>query len=882
MFKFLIDSFTTRHLKKYELTVKAINSLALDLKQLSDHELQDQTEILKRRLQNGENPNDLMTIAFAVIKEASHRLLGITLFDVQLIGGIILHEGKIAEMKTGEGKTLVCMLPAYLNALSGQGVHIITVNDYLAKRDAEWVGKVHKFLKLSVGLIQPDMTYKERLYHYNCDITYVTNSQLGFDYLKDNMAVSKSEIVQRPFHFGIIDEVDSILIDEARTPLIISGPSESPTDKYSIAATLCQSMNKGIDYEVDEKTKNITLTDKGIVFCENYLDICDLYSIDNPWAQYILNSLRAKELFIKNVHYIIQSNTVLIVDEFTGRVMKGRRWSDGLHQAIEAKENITIQQENKILASITYQTLFLLYKKLSGMTGTAKTEETEFNKIYNLEVTTVPTNKPCIRQDFPDLVYRSEYSKWKAVANECLDMYYIGRPTLVGTSSIEKSEILASILDQYSVPYNLLNAKPENIKKESGIIAQAGRQSSITIATNMAGRGTDIILGGNAEKFTISCMVNYLSNQSNILSEHSNNLEYQRFFLNQEIQAALNKFSKLYKNLTNTRTLSTLDLENCIIKALTEEPSSVYSSLHHAYKAIYSQCQQRFEEEKLAIVKLGGLHVIGTERHESRRIDNQLRGRSGRQGDPGSSRFFLSLEDNLLRIFGGNALNKLMKVLNVEEDTPIESKLISNSLDSAQKKVESYFYNIRKQLLEYDEVLSDQRQAVYAERSRVLQAKNCRDSIIEYTEITINELVNKYFSPNYYTKDKLFLLRIIQSILNINYNFSSYKVNIHNREQISAFFRQQAHISYDLQEVYLNKIDKGLIRELEKYYLLQQIDNGWQKHLEHMACLRDSISLRGYAQQDPLTEYKRSAFSLFILMISYVRQTVVFLMFNTK
>nr|YP_009296610.1 preprotein translocase subunit SecA [Apophlaea sinclairii]AOM65750.1 preprotein translocase subunit SecA [Apophlaea sinclairii] len=881
MFKFL----TTRHTNKYKTIVNEINTLAKHLKQLSDLELRRQTTILKKEFHRGYSLNKLMVKAFAIVKEATYRLLGFTMFDVQLIGGIVLHEGKIAEMKTGEGKTLVALLPAYLNALSGKGVHIITVNDYLTKRDATWVGKVHEFLGLSVGLIQPNMTYAERKQNYSCDVIYVTNSQLGFDYLKDNMAVSDEETVQRQFYFCIIDEVDSILIDEARTPLIISGLSKSPTDKYIVATKLSSLMKVNIDYEVDEKIKNIILTDRGNIFCEHYLQVDDLYSLNDPWFQYILSSLQAKELFVKNVHYIVQNKIVLIVDEFTGRVMPGRRWSNGLHQAIEAKENIPIQQENKTLASITYQSFFLLYTKLSGMTGTAKTEEAEFDKIYNLEVVVVPTNKPCLRKDFTDLVYKSESSKWKAVASECLDMYCIGRPTLVGTNSIEKSEILAKILNKHSVPYNLLNAKPKNIKKEAEIIAQAGKKSSITIATNMAGRGTDIILGGNLDKFTISTMVYYVSKQLNLLLEDLTILERSPLLLNKETHLLLDKFNVYYNSITKVQISSSFDLENLILSAVKKKSTTTITDnlLQHIYKCIYDQYQENFESEKTTIIKLGGLHVIGTERHESRRIDNQLRGRSGRQGDPGSSRFFLSLEDNLLRVFGGNTLIKVMEALNVEDNAPIESNLINNSLDLAQKKVESYFYDIRKQLIEYDEVLSNQRQAMYAERNKILSSINCRDSIIEYVEITIFELVDKYLLYNHNKNNKLSLLKTIFNILNIVYDYDLCSIiNNLSSEKVCSFFYQQIGISYDLQEIYMNKIEEGLIREMEKYYLLQQIDNGWQKHLERMACLRDLINLRGYAQQDPLTEYKRSAFSLFVLMVSYVRQTVTFLIFNTK
>ena len=522
MFQFFKHGFGDQRMVRYRSIAKRINKIAVGLKQQSDVELSNRTKEFRKRLDAGETLDQLMEEAFAVVKEGTYRVLGLTMFEVQLIGGIILHEGKIAEMKTGEGKTLVSVLPTYLNALSGKGVHIITVNDYLAKRDAQWVGKIHKFLGLTVGLIQPEMTYNGRKQNYLCDITYVTNSQLGFDYLRDNMAISEVEVVQRSLFFGIIDEVDSILIDEARTPLIISGPSEAPTEKYLIATKLSQKLKKGMDYEVDEKTRNITLTDQGILSCEKILNVQDLYDLKNPWAQYILNSLRAKELFTRNTHYIVQDNKVIIVDEFTGRIMEGRRWSDGLHQAIEAKEDVIIQKENQTLASITYQNFFLLYDKIAGMTGTAKTEEKELNRIYQLEVVEVPTNRPCVRQDFPDLVYRSEHNKWKAIANECWDMYRIGRPTLVGTSSIEKSELLAKILERYSIPYNLLNAKPENVKRESEIIAQAGRTFSITIATNMAGRGTDIVLGGNIEEFSKSLLLRYLHKEFNLKTQIAN------------------------------------------------------------------------------------------------------------------------------------------------------------------------------------------------------------------------------------------------------------------------------------------------------------------------------------------------------------------------
>lgn len=879
MFQFFKYSFSNQYIVKYRSIAKKINKISASLKGLSDIELSNQTREFRKRLNAGEALDQLMEEAFAVVKEGAYRVLGLTMFEVQLIGGIILHEGKIAEMKTGEGKTLVSVLPTYLNALSGKGVHVITVNDYLAKRDAQWVGKIHKFLGLTVGLIQPEMTYNERKKNYLCDITYVTNSQLGFDYLRDNMAISEIEIVQRPLFFGIIDEVDSILIDEARTPLIISGPSEAPTEKYLVTTELSQRLERDVDYEVDEKARNITLTDKGILFCEKILNVQDLYDLKDPWAQYILNSLRAKELFIRNTHYIIQENKIVIVDEFTGRIMEGRRWSDGLHQAIEAKEKVVIQKENQTLASITYQNFFLLYEKIAGMTGTAKTEEKELNKIYQLEVVEVPTNRPCIRQDFPDLVYRNEHNKWKAIAKECLSMYKMGRPTLVGTSSIEKSELLARILDKYSIPYSLLNARPENVKRESEIIAQAGRKFSITIATNMAGRGTDIVLGGNINEFAKSLLIRYLHKEFDLetkISDKSiNDVDFSRVRL-----ILKDLFHKYHQRIRDDQ----LSLENSMTRVINlnvaTEPED--ELLRSAYVKIMNEYQEIFDNEKRQVLQLGGLHVIGTERHESRRIDNQLRGRAGRQGDPGSSRFFLSLEDNLLRIFGGDKIKSFMEMLDLEEDTPLESRLVSRSLNSAQQKVEAYFYDIRRQLFEYDEVLNDQRQAIYAERSRILRSNYCRDCIMEYAESTVDEFLQLYQQSSQICKDDMHVLAILKSVLNLTNDFEPEYCVAFSREQMRSFFYEQASISYDLQEIYLDKVKPGLIRELEKYYLLQQIDSGWQRHLEHMICLRESIGLRSYAQQDPLTEYKNEAFNLFISMVSYVKQTVVFLILNTK
>ncbi|CAI0470096.1 unnamed protein product [Linum tenue] len=623
--------------QQYASTVGLVNGLEARISSLSDSELRDRTSALQERARQGESLDSLLPEAFALVREASKRVLGLRPFDVQLIGGMVLHKGEIAEMKTGEGKTLVAILPAFLNALSGNGVHVVTVNDYLARRDCEWVGQVPRFLGLKVGLIQQNMTSEQRRENYLCDITYVTNSELGFDYLRDNLATSVEELVLRRFNYCIIDEVDSILIDEARTPLIISGPAEKPSDRYYKAAKIATVFERDIHYTVDEKQKNVLLTEQGYEDAEEILDLKDLYDPREQWALYILNAIKAKELFLRDVNYIVRGKEVLIVDEFTGRVMQGRRWSDGLHQAVEAKEALPIQNETITLASISYQNFFLQFPKLCGMTGTAATESTEFESIYKLKVTIVPTNKSMIRKDDSDVVFRATVGKWRAVVVEISRMYKTGRPVLVGTTSVEQSDGLSGQLQEAGIPHEVLNAKPENVEREAEIVAQSGRLGAVTIATNMAGRGTDIILGGN-------------------------------------------------------------------------------------------------------VISAGGLHVVGTERHESRRIDNQLRGRSGRQGDPGSSRFFLSLEDNIFRIFGGDRIQGLMKAFRVE-DLPIESQMLTKALDEAQRKVENYFFDIRKQLFEYDEVLNSQRDRVYSERRRALESDNLQSLIIEYAELTMDDIL---------------------------------------------------------------------------------------------------------------------------------------------
>ena len=873
MFQTLFGDPNDKKIQEYSQIINGINKLEEKVKEFTDSELQNQTNLFIQRLSQGEKLETFLIESFAVVREASRRVLGLRHFDVQLIGGLILHEGKIAEMRTGEGKTLVAVLPAYANALTGKGVHVVTVNDYLAARDAEYVGQIHKFLGLSVGLIQQNMTQSERKINYSKDITYTTNSELGFDYLRDNMAVQLQDIVQRPFYFSILDEVDSILIDEARTPLIISGAGETPNIKYIKANLVAQSLLRDIHYEVDEKAKNIILTEEGVIQSEFQLNVKDLYDVENPWAPYIFNGIKAKELFIKNVHYIVKDEEVLIVDEFTGRIMIGRRWSDGLHQAIEAKEDTKIQNETQTLASITYQNFFLLYPKLSGMTGTAKTEEVELDRIYGLEVTCVPTHKKMIREDFSDLVYKNQYVKWKSIADECLDIYTLGRPILIGTTSVEKSELLASLLEEYGIPHNLLNAKPENLKREAEIIAQAGRKGAVTIATNMAGRGTDILLGGNVNYMARSTLKLFLDSIFFKLPIEKS--------LDPDLENLYNFLSLKIKNPQLSEDELNIYLSIACEKSFTNEPLIIL--FRAAYKVLLEKYNKDIINEREEVIKLGGLHVIGTERHESRRIDNQLRGRSGRQGDPGSSRFFLSLEDNLLRIFGGDRIGKLMDSLKVDDDIPIESILLSKSLESAQKKVEAYYYDARKQLFEYDEVLNYQRQAIYSERRRILESDNLRSWIIQYAETTVLDYFNAYLEKgNFSLEEQDKLLVKIESLLGLPAGinrlfFSEYSI----AEMRDALIRY-TRISYDLKESQIDLIENGLMRELERSFLLQKIDSAWKEHLQQINTLRENIGWRGYGQKDPLIEYKNEAYNVFLSMTTNIRHSVVYLIFKSQ
>ena len=873
MFETFFQNSTKRALTKYDQIVNQINVLEKEFNNLTDIQLRDYTTQLKVDLRNGVKSNDQITTeAFALVREATTRVLGLRHFDVQLVGGLILNEGKIAEMKTGEGKTLVALLPTFLNALSGQGVHVVTVNDYLARRDAESVGQVHTFLGLSVGLIQEEMEFEERKENYARDVIYVTNNELGFDYLRDNMAFTVDEIVQRPFFYCVVDEVDAILIDEARTPLIISGPSKAPTQKYLRTTKLVDTLRKDIHYSVDEKNQNATLLEEGLAFCEQALGTSDLYNVEDPWIPYILNSVKAKELFVRNTHYIAnEENEIIIVDEFTGRTMVGRRWSDGLHQAVEAKEGLPIQDESQTLASITYQNLFLLYSKLSGMTGTAKTEEVEFEKIYNLQVLPVPTNRSIQRKDFPDLIYKNQYLKWQAIANECLEMYNLGRPVLVGTTTIEKSELLAALLTEYQLPYRLLNARPENIESESEIVAQAGCKNAITIATNMAGRGTDIVLGGNSKSLTLSRFQKFISYSKSLVSA-----DQVEFSVDE-----LATLSKLFKDIQLPDYIYTYDQALQYLETDPSLPSQLSEELKINYTRIYESDKAIAESDRSTVQQLGGLHVIGTERHESRRIDNQLRGRSGRQGDPGSSRFFLSLEDKLLRIFGGDKISDLMQNIGLQESVPIQSSFLNQSLESAQKKVEAYYFDIRKKLFEYDQALNTQRNGVYIERRRILEIDSLRDWIIEYGERSLYDVVF-FIGMTQNELLKTSILQKVQNLLGTPFLFQSKQLDSQEEIRFISYLQQQFQISYDLKEAEMKLIEPGLLRELERSFLLQQIDFSWKEHLQKISALRDAVGWRAYGQKDPLTEYKQEAYNFFVIMLTRIRHRVVYFVLRSR
>ncbi|CAO2192723.1 unnamed protein product [Urochloa humidicola] len=893
------DGEATR--KKYADTVARINAMEPEVSGLSDADLRARTAGLQERARAGESLDSLLPEAFAVVREASKRVLGLRPFDVQLIGGMVLHKGEIAEMKTGEGKTLVAILPAYLNALSGKGVHVVTVNDYLARRDCEWVGQVPRFLGLQVGLIQQNMTPEQRRENYSCDITYVTNSELGFDYLRDNLAMTVDELVLRNFNYCVIDEVDSILIDEARTPLIISGLAEKPSDRYYKAAKIAEAFERDIHYTVDEKQRNVLLTEQGYADAEEILDINDLYDPREQWASYVLNAIKAKELFLKDVNYIVRSKEVLIVDEFTGRVMAGRRWSDGLHQAIEAKEGVPIQNETITLASISYQNFFLQFPKLCGMTGTAATESQEFESIYKLKVTVVPTNKPMIRKDDSDVVFRATNGKWRAVLVEISRMNKNGRPVLVGTTSVEQSESLSEQLREASIPHEVLNAKPENVEREAEIVAQSGRLGAVTIATNMAGRGTDIILGGNAEfmarlKLREILMPRVVDPLDGVIVSKKQmpprktwktNESLFPCELSKETLSSVKDAVEVAVKEWGEKSLTELEAEERLSYSCEKGPTrdDVIANLRNAFMKIADEYKVYTEEEKKKVITAGGLHVVGTERHESRRIDNQLRGRSGRQGDPGSSRFFLSLEDNIFRIFGGDRIQGLMQAFRVE-DLPIESKMLTRALDEAQRKVENYFFDIRKQLFEYDEVLNSQRDRVYAERRRALASESLESLIVEYAELTMDDILDANIGPDT-PKENWDLSKLIAKLQQYCYLLDDLTPELlesksSTYEDLREYLRKRGREAYFQKAEIVEKQAPGLMKEAERFLILSNIDRLWKEHLQALKFVQQAVGLRGYAQRDPLIEYKLEGYNLFLDMMAQIRRNVIYSVYQFK
>jgi len=831
----IIGTANERYLKRLRPTIEKINALESEVEKLTNEELREKTDYFKARLAEGETLDDLLPEAFAAVREASRRTTGMRHFDVQLIGGIVLHQGKIAEMKTGEGKTLVATLPVYLNGLTGKGVHVVTVNDYLAKRDTLWMGPIYHLLGLSVGVIQHeasflyDPTYKNpdprlarlrpctRQEAYLADITYGTNNEFGFDYLRDNMKYDLRECVQRGHYYAIVDEVDSILIDEARTPLIISGPSEETVQKYYDADEVARRLVKGSDYDVDEKAKTVALTESGVEKAERMFGCGNLYAPENMDILHCLTqALVAHNLYKRDFQYIVKDGEVIIVDEFTGRQMPGRRWSDGLHQAIEAKEGVRIQAENQTLATITFQNYFRMYQKLAGMTGTAETEAEEFMKIYNLDVVVIPTNKPLIRPDYPDLVFRTAEEKWASVIEEIKECHKRGQPVLVGTVSIENSEMLSKRLKKLGIPHNVLNAKPENAEREAEIIAQAGRKGALTIATNMAGRGTDILLGGNPE---------FLAKE---------------FLKKQEINPE---------------------------EATPEQ-----------WKAAYEKAKAITDKEHEEVVKLGGLHILGTERHEARRIDNQLRGRSGRQGDPGSSRFCLSLEDDLMRIFAGERVKAIMDRLGGwPYGEPIESKMVTRAIERAQKSVEAHNFGIRKHLLEYDDVMNKQRETIYGLRRQLLEEADQHEYIVSLSEDLLDDILDQYLSkdvsPNEWDYNSLRLeLRHIYGI-DLATEVPDYERL--GRDDLKEILWPKLKAAYEEKEVLLGR---EALRYYERVVMLNIVDSQWKDHLLVLDHLKEGIGLRGYAQRDPLVEYKKEAFELFEAMLDRIdRETIRFL-----
>ena len=863
----------------YRNLVNQINLLEKEITSLSDSELRTKIFQLKTQYKVEKNLSSIIAECFAVTREASFRTLGLKHFDVQLLGGLVLNNGQIAEMRTGEGKTLVATLSASLNALTDNGVHIVTVNDYLASRDQISMGQIYRFLGLDTGLIQENMTVKERQENYLADITYVTNNELGFDYLRDNMALNKKDVVLRPFNYCIIDEVDSILIDEAQTPLILSSTIDTRLEKFIIAAEIVQYLEVNVHFNVDEKNKNVVLNEQGTLQIEKILGVEDLYNIKNPWIPYIINAIKANTLFFKNVHYIIQNQQIIIVDEFTGRIMADRRWSDGLHQAIEAKENLAIRENTETVASITYQNFFLLYPKLSGMTGTAKTAEIEFEKIYNLPVEVISTAKLNRRKDLPDLIYKDQLSKWNAIAKECKTVSLVGQPILIGTTTVEKSEILAQLLKEYQLSYQLLNAKPENVRRESEIVAQAGKKGSITIATNMAGRGTDIILGGNIQFKIRKQLYNILVSYKNRI-----NLQFSNpiFLLWEDYKKLSQKFlSVLHSLVFDNNFLDLSDTE--ILKILNESDQiriPIYSyecSIKFLLTKLLAFEKKNQTLENILVKNLGGLYIIGTERNDSRRIDNQLRGRCGRQGDPGLSRFFLSLDDKLLRLFGGPKIQNFMQSQFLD-DSPLQSKLLTKSLDAAQKRVEEADYDGRKYMFDYDEIINKQRNVVYYERRQILESQSVRDKILAYGEQIISEIIIEITNKKVKTTQALFLIEnllgtnlILNGFFKKNFKTKNFKLT-----EIQTYLFQEFWLSYESKIIELEVRQPGLILALERTLILIYIDIGWKEHLQKMSLLRDAVGWRGYGQRNPLFEYKDDAYELFQNRSQITRHLVIY------
>ena len=846
LFSKIFGTYSEKEVKRVMPIVDKINGLEPEISKLSDEELTGKTQEFKKRLNEGETLDDILPEAFAVVREASKRVLGMRHFDVQLIGGIILHQGRIAEMKTGEGKTLVATLPVYLNALTGKGVHVVTVNDYLAKRDSEWMGKLYKFLGLSVGLVIAGMNSEQKQKAYNSDITYGTNNEYGFDYLRDNMVIYKNDMVQRPLNYAIVDEIDSILIDEARTPLIISGTAAESSVLYSQADDFVKRLkskvlveedikdfdqeedNEKYDYIVDLKAKSATLTQKGIKKAEDYFKLENLNDLDNSDIVHHINqALHAHGIMKKDIDYIVKDGEVLIVDEFTGRIMYGRRYSNGLHQAIEAKEHVKIANESKTLATITFQNYFRMYDKLSGMTGTAMTEESEFREIYNLDVISIPTNKPMIRIDNNDVIYKNENAKFRAVVEDIKRSHEKGQPVLVGTVSIEKSEKLSSILKREGIKHEVLNAKYH--EKEAQIIAQAGKFGAVTIATNMAGRGTDIMLGGNSE-----------------------------FLAKQEMKKQGFSEELIEQSTTHNETE-----DEEILKA----------------RETFSKLEQKFDdeikEEKQKVVDAGGLKIIGTERHESRRIDNQLRGRSGRQGDPGESRFYIALDDDLMKIFGGDMVTSVYNTLGADENMPLEMGILSRAVESAQKKVEGKNFSIRKHVLQYDDVMNTQRGIIYKQRKQVLDGENIHDNILHMIDSVAEETVQEYIG-NGEDVNKEGLLQEIKNIFNVNSLETLSKKHL-NVSEIAEELKEKALQNYDKKA---EEIGKEEIGEVERVVMLKVVDQKWMDHIDAMDELKDGIGLRAYGQKDPVVQYRIEGFDMFDQMVNDIKHDVVKILLN--